>query len=194
MSIKVDFENFIWYSCLLEKVWSLDAETDVRDQIKMAILKEHFMYDPDIKGHLLGWEYIKGIKRHIIAQVSELHKLMFQFCDIDCVPGVMRNLDRAMVKVHENYIAPHPDKIIGLLNKWAEFDGEPIERHILFEHIHPFSDGNGRIGRMMLATETSFRKATFKDEEKYLKLFNSKSKRAVLTKAGIRKDYRRDKK
>jgi len=109
---------------------------------------------------------------------------------------MMRNLDKNIVKVNKDYFAPHPDKVVELLNKWVEFEGEPIERHILFEHIHPFTDGNGRVGRLMLAAEASFRKATFKYEnrEKYFKLFNSESRRAVLTKAGIRKDYGKDKK
>lgn len=186
MSIKLDFENFVWHSCLIEKVWSEHEEKDIREQIKMAILKERFVYDPNIKGHLLGWDYIKSIKRPTIAQVNKLHEIMFLNCDIDCVLGAMRNLDGFIVHVGQ-YYAPHPNKVIELMNKWVEFEGEPIERHILFEHIHPFSDGNGRIGRLMLAIESGFRKATFKSKEKYYKLFNNK--RAILTKAGIRKDY-----
>ena len=196
MSIKLDFENFIWHSCAIEEVWPPEVETDMREEIKMAILGERYVYDQDIKGHMRGWKYIQRIKRPTVAQVNELHKTMFEFCDIDCVPGMMRNLDKNIVKVNKDYFAPHPDKVVELLNKWVEFEGEPIERHILFEHIHPFTDGNGRVGRLMLAAEASFRKATFKYEnrEKYFKLFNSESRRAVLTKAGIRKDYGKDKK
>ncbi len=194
MNIKVDFENFIWNSCLIEEVWFEHEEKDMREQIKMAIHKELPIYNPDIKGHLLGWDYIKSIKRPTITQVSELHKIMFINCGIDCTPGTMRNLDRAIVKVNQEYYAPHPDKVIDLMSKWVEFDGEPIERHILFEHVHPFSDGNGRIGRLMLAAEVGFRRATFKYEnrKKYCRLFNSKNRRSVLTKAGIRKDYGKD--
>lgn len=191
MSIKLDFENFIWHSCLIENIWSEHEEKDIREQIKMAILKEQFVYEPDIKGHSLGWDYIKSIKRPTVIQVSELHRIMLLNCDIDCIPGMMRDIDGFIVHV-DQYYAPHPNKVIELLNKWVKFEGEPIERHILFEHIHPFSDGNGRIGRLMLAVESGFRRATFKNKEKYYKLFSSKNKRAILIKAGIRKDYGKD--
>ena len=57
-----------------------------------------------------------------------------------------------------DYIAPAPDLIIGELEKMfsqyqAGYHKHMVKRialfHLQFEHIHPFMDGNGRIGRAL---------------------------------------------
>lgn len=56
------------------------------------------------------------------------------------------------------HIAPSPEKLPGLLdNLMADFADEsehPLDRiilfHLAFEYIHPFLDGNGRVGRALL--------------------------------------------
>lgn len=56
------------------------------------------------------------------------------------------------------YIPPKPDDITGLMNNWIKFvhDSEydilikAAIAHYQFEAIHPFMDGNGRVGRLLI--------------------------------------------
>jgi len=56
------------------------------------------------------------------------------------------------------YIPPKPDDIQGLMKNWVEFVHESkydllikvAIAHYQFEAIHPFMDGNGRVGRLMI--------------------------------------------
>jgi len=48
--------------------------------------------------------------------------------------------------------APHAREIEGLMARWEENidDMTPDQAYLGFEHIHPFNDGNGRTGKIIL--------------------------------------------
>lgn len=59
-----------------------------------------------------------------------------------------------------SFTPPHPHEVPRLMNEWTDWiarDDLPysalqraIVAHVLFEAIHPFADGNGRVGRLLL--------------------------------------------
>jgi Fic family protein len=83
--------------------------------------------------------------------------LGFPLGDYKRPPNATTDKDAAMGLFHYT----HPDRVAGLMLKWQDQTVgrnerrplEPIVRqalsHWLFEHIHPFADGNGRVGRLL---------------------------------------------
>lgn len=69
-------------------------------------------------------------------------------------PGAIFNMSGVAV-----YISPPPQKIPGLLDQLFSFINSNMEQfplvcafvtHLIFEKIHPFVDGNGRVGRLLI--------------------------------------------
>jgi hypothetical protein len=51
---------------------------------------------------------------------------------------------------------PEPYDLSEKLKKCHEYSDRPWLRHVLYEYVHPFCDGNGRSGRIILASDCDF--------------------------------------
>jgi Fic family protein len=100
--------------------------------------------DQKAKERELTLEVILSLHQMLIANIR------------DDVAGRFRK-DNEFVRV-ANHIAPNPKEVPGLLEKMlAEYNAASHENiirriakfHLTFEYIHPFVDGNGRIGRVL---------------------------------------------
>jgi len=76
-------------------------------------------------------------------------------------------------------MTPHHDYVEGLMQNYLydmKVSDDPTSMHVRYEYIHPFVDGNGRTGRMLLwwhqmklGQEPTLYKAS--EREEYYKLF-----------------------
>ena len=80
-------------------------------------------------------------------------------------------------------LCPPYVNVYRLINEWLYFhkNHTPLENHIKFELIHPFVDGNGRTGRMLMwwqeikeGNEPTLFKAD--ERQEYYKLFDHPTK------------------
>lgn len=101
-------------------------------------------------------------KRNISAsQILNLHKIVMSGLAEKEDPGLFR---KDVSAIFNNvgiaiYLPPRPSQILPLINKLITFiNGQKEEfavtkaclTHFVFEKIHPFLDGNGRVGRLLL--------------------------------------------
>lgn len=61
------------------------------------------------------------------------------------------------------YPYSEPNHILKDVNDWCSLNAEPFVRHIVYECIHPFGDGNGRSGRIILLADLDYDLAKIND-------------------------------
>jgi len=98
---------------------------------------------------------IRGLHAHLMDGVRGAHQRPGEFREIQNFIGSDNNLQ------HARYVPPPPLQMQQCLTDFATYiNAEPVEEaalvrlafiHYQFEAIHPFEDGNGRIGRLLLS-------------------------------------------
>lgn len=117
----------------------------------------------EIRNLMLAYKYIEKQftekKKLALTHILELHKIVLENLSPDA--GRLRRemgaiFNQAGVAV---YVSPPPDQLNSLLKQLLDYLRSPAEKnplvrsaigHLIFEKIHPFIDGNGRVGRLLM--------------------------------------------
>ena len=171
---------------------SLEETEKILLQIDLdRYITEREIFEAKNLARVVGYIEKKAKEKELTLEVIlSLHKMLISNIR-DNIAGRFRK-NNEYVKVG-NHIAPAPKEITGLLEEMlADYHGsyhENIEKriarlHLTFENIHPFVDGNGRIGRIInnyLLIREGFVPMNIKfiDRQKYYDAFKEFDKKGV---------------
>lgn len=122
-------------------------------------LREHY----EVLGHAKAYDHVYSLLDRAITEedVLSLHKLFFQQIDSG---NAGRYRQRNVIITGTDYLPPDYNKVPELMKKYitnlnkVDNNKHPLELasdlHAEFEAIHPFIDGNGRIGRLLFSIMT----------------------------------------
>lgn len=136
---------------------SLDETEKILLQIDLdRYITERELFEARNLAKVLSYIDKKSDERQLdLDLILFLHKMLISNIRDD-IAGRFRK-DNEYVRVG-NYIAPAPSQIDSLMNNmFSTYMGSHTDSiikriatlHLTFEHIHPFVDGNGRIGRVI---------------------------------------------
>ena len=140
-----------------------ESETKVVIEDGLTIGGKSLREHSEAIGHAKAYDHIYSLlNKHISEEdILFLHKIFFQQIDPE---NAGRYRQRNVIITGTDYLPPDYHEVLALMKKHVENlnrdtqDKHPLEQasnlHAEFEGIHPFTDGNGRIGRLLLSILT----------------------------------------
>lgn len=137
-----------------------EHEAGIADPEKANDIQEIVNYRKALR---LGQEQLK-LYPITLPFLREIHKILLESVrGKDKSPGEFRRdqnwIGPDKCKIEEaTYVPPEPNRLVDHLEAWQRYiSGEDIDvliqaavMHAQFELLHPFKDGNGRIGRLLI--------------------------------------------
>ena len=167
----MELAEFIWNSNMIENIDEFDLE---QTQYAINALENkhtaQLLLPPEVADHYKAWEYLEDTDLPLTETVILItHRILMKRLLPRYHAGTYRNL---LVSVGGR-ICPESDKVPALVADLVQESKylTPKEWHIKFEMIHPFVDGNGRVGRLIMR-KMAGPNVYFKDREKYYNWFH----------------------
>lgn len=121
--------------------------TNMREHIKQSNLIENVDDPLEVVQSLKAWRYLQNKNELSEEIILKTHYLIME----RIWPQIAGQFRTVGVQVGNRLCPPHTE-VRALLDLWmSQFTTmTPQQAHVEFEHIHPFRDGNGRTGRMLM--------------------------------------------
>lgn len=122
----------------------------MHDHIHQSNLIEGINFARADKNCMKAWLWLLEQPKLTHEVIQQLQKLI-TLHQIDLKPREKGYYRTIQVYVG-SHVLPAPQLVQGLMDNWLlDFmQLNPLDAHIRFEKIHPFVDGNGRTGRMLM--------------------------------------------
>ncbi len=173
---------------------SLEETEKILLQIELdRFVSEREIFEAKNLARVVSYINSKSKERELdLEMILLLHKMLISNIRDDIAGRFRQNKEYVRVGSH---IAPSPKEVISLLeNMLAQYNGSISDNiikriakfHLTFENIHPFVDGNGRIGRILnnyLLIREGFVPINIKfiDRKKYYEAFKEFDKNGKTT-------------
>ena len=132
---------------------TIDIENEVVNVDDVIETTNHFrcidMIIDNAKGALTE-KFIKELHKALKTGTTDSHKDWFAVGDYKKVPNEVGGMETVLPENVSDHIKQLLTEYNGKENKTFE---DILDFHVKFERIHPFQDGNGRIGRLIMFKE-----------------------------------------